>query len=290
MACVISLQMKSQDRVILRSGKVIPCQLISVNNKEITYRDTSALAKDTTMNTSDVLMTEYQSGGIYTFSKPISVIQGTNTVTTNTNITYNTETRAQRKERLLKEWKDKEVLLSNNIIGFYIPEIAFGRLTVSYERLIANKSIGITIPVSLTYDALGALAEFSSNNTNASNTNTNSTNSQTTTSTPKKRNVGTGVIAGIDINYYHDLKPRLKYFFGPRVRYGTDMALGGIEGFTFQLQNGLLKSSRKRTVSSIAIGFGFAQLSENYARSLGLGTYKHYFPWASFTWRLGFRL
>lgn len=76
----------------------------------------------------------------------------------------------------MKEWKEKEALLSNNILGFYIPELVLGRLTVSYERLLANKSMGIKIPFSLTYDALGALAENSAN-TNTTSTSTNSNSS-----------------------------------------------------------------------------------------------------------------
>ena len=91
------------------------------------------------------------------------------------------------------------------------------------------------------------------------------------------------------MNYYYDLKPELKYFFGPRIRYGTDMMLGGIEGLSVQLQNGIFRSRGTKYTSTIGVGFGFFKLSEKYSKYPGYKP-KQVYPWASFTWRLGFRL
>jgi hypothetical protein len=286
----------AQDKVFLRDGKVIPCKIIAISESTISYRDTVPNSTLVTVSKNEVLLAEYQSETIYMFSKPqpeFNLVSKPQTLSATPEIN---ETRQQRADRKMKEWKEKEALLPNNILGFYIPELIMGRLTVSYERLLANKSMGVKIPFSLTYDGLGALAEFSSNNstntnTNSTSTNTNSTNTNNnnTTNAPVQRNRGTGFITGIDVNYYHDLKPKLKYFFGPRVRYGTDMTLGGIEGLTFQIQNGIFKSSGKKMTSTIAFGVGFFKLSEKYATRGGLDT-KQVYPWGSFTWRLGFRL
>ena len=57
-----------------------------------------------------------------------------------------------QKSTLLEEWKEQESMLSNHIIGFYIHQLLWGRFTISYERLFADKTIGIKIPISLTYD------------------------------------------------------------------------------------------------------------------------------------------
>jgi hypothetical protein len=292
----ISVVVVAQDKVFLRDGKVIPCKIIAISDKTISYKDTTQNSTLITLSKNDVLLAEYQSETVYMFSKDQPVFQVENKNTNFPAIPEVNETREQRLERRMKEWKEKEALLPNGILGFYIPELLFGRLTVSYERLLANKSIGIKIPFSLTYDGLGALAEFSSNNSNASNTNTStstntntSTTSNNTTNAPVQRNRGTGFITGIDVNYYHDLKPQLKYFFGPRIRYGTDMTLGGIEGLTFQIQNGIFKSSGKRMTSTLGFGIGFFKLSEKYASRGGFDS-KQVYPWGSFTWRLGFRL
>lgn len=283
-----SLKSNAQDKVFLRDGKVIFCKIVAVSEKTISYKDTTANAALVTLSKNDVLLTEYQSGTIYMFSKeqPSEFIIEKNNTTSFSSMPEIIETREQRKARKMNEWKEQEALLPNGILGFYIPELAFGRLTVSYERLLANKSMGIKVPFSLTYDGLGFLAENSSN-TSSSSTNTNT--STNTTNAQVSRNRGTGFITGIDVNYYHDLKPHLKYYFGPRIRYGTDMTLGGIEGLTFQLQNGIFKSNGKKMTSTLGFGVGFFKLSAKYANRGTFDT-KQVYPWASFTWRLGFRL
>lgn len=289
----VSVTVVAQDKVFLRNGKIIPCKIVAISENTISYRDTIQNSPLITLPKNDVLITEYgKSEAIYMFSKDIPAFTVQNNTTTFSTMPEINETREQRQARKMKEWKEKEALMPNGILGFYIVDLAFGRLTVSYERLLANKSMGIKVPLSLTYDGLGALAEFSANSSNASSTNTSTTNNNSGNGTKNaavKRNVGTGIITGVDINYYHDLKPQLKYFFGPRVRYGTDMTLGGIEGLTFQLQNGIMKSSGKKMTSTLGIGVGFFKLSAKYAGRGGFDS-KQVYPWASFTWRLGFRL
>lgn len=302
MLLFVSLNGLAQDKVFLRDGKVITCKIVAISENTISYMDTVLNAPLVTLPKKDVLLTEYKTGEIYMFSneeQTLKVEKSNATLKVENEVL---ETREQRKERKMKEWKEQEALLSNNILGFYIPELILGRFTVSYERLLANKSIGIKIPLSLTYNPFGALSSMSSSNSsNTSSSTTNTTSSSTNTNSSSNNNSnnnnnnneqpvrGTGFIAGIDVNYYHDIKPSLKYYFGPRLRYGTDMMLGGIEGLTFQLQNGIFKSSGKRFTSTIGFGVGFFKLSEKYANS---GNYdvKQVYPWASFTWRLGFRL
>lgn len=294
-----SLSNLAQDKVFLRNGKIIPCKIVAISEKTISYRDTIPNSAIITLSKNDVLLTEYKTGTIYLFSKPQATINTISFNKTNLATPEIIETREQRKERKMKEWKEQEILLSNNILGFYLPEFFLGRLTISYERLFANKSMGVKIPFSLTYDSFGALGEFSSNSStssssSSSSTSTNgssngSTNNSTTNNSSVKRTRGTGFITGIDVNYYYDLKPQLKYYFGPRIRYGTDMVLGGIEGLTFQLQNGIFKSNGKKMTSTLGFGIGFFKLSQKYVNYAGYEP-KQVYPWASFTWRLGFRL
>lgn len=277
----VSLNTLAQDKVFLRDGKIIPCKIIAISEKTISYRDTIPNSLVVTLSKNDVLIAEYKTGPVYMFNKSSSPLNSVNA--SNKNVSPDViETREQRKERKMKEWKEEEALLPNNILGFYFPELFFGRLTISYERLFANKSMGIKIPFSLTYDSFGAMGEFSSNSSSTSSTNT-------TNNSPIIRTRGTGFITGIDVNYYYDLKPKLKYYFGPRLRYGTDMVLGGIEGLSFQLQNGIFKSSGKKMTSTLGFGVGFFKLSQKYANYPGYEP-KQVYPWASFTWRLGFRL
>ncbi len=260
----------SQDKLFLRKGALLKCKIIAVSEKTITYRDTAANSQLITIPKGDVILAEYQTGVIYIFSSENPIVQQPEVF----------ETRDQRKERKMKEWKTKEHALSDNILGFYIPDLILGRLTMSFERLIANKTVGITVPLSLTYDSFGALA--------AASANSNSVNNGQTVSSPIRRTRGLGFIAGIDVNYYYDLKPELKYYFGPRIRYGTDMVLGGINGLTFQLQNGIFRSRGQNMTSTIGFGVGFVKLTGN--NTVRSRDPKQVYPWASFTWRLGFRL
>lgn len=263
-------QAKAQDQLFFRKGNQVTCKILAISENTISYRDTLEGSPVITVPKTDVILAEYKSGQVYLFSAENAIAVVPEVM----------ETRQQRKERKMKEWKAKEEQLSDNILGFYIPELLFGRFTVSFERLLANKSVGVTVPLSLTYDSFGTLAQASANSSSA--------NTGTTVASPVTRTKGVNFITGLDVSYYYDLKPELKYFFGPRIRYGTDQVLGGIEGVSFQLQNGIFRSRGQKMTSTIGIGFGFVKVLD-----FGFPTSrdpKQVYPWGSFTWRLGFRL
>jgi hypothetical protein len=267
----------AQDKLFFRNGTTVICKISAISENTITYKDTLVNSLANTVSKKEILIAEFKTGQIYIFGsieKPL-----------NTNIDLTFETREQRKERKMKEWQEKEQQLPNGILGFYPVQIIAGRFTVSYERLFANKTMGVTVPVSLTYDMLSVLNALST--PSASSTGTSS--STTTNPSTQPTQSGVGIISGIDLNYYHDLKPELKYFFGPRFRYGTAMTFGGIEYLSFQIQNGIMKSSGKKLTNTLSIGVGFFKLSEKYANYPGYEPNQVY-PTCSVTWRLGFRL
>ncbi len=267
----------SQDKLFFKNGTSIICKIAAISENTITYKDTTVNALSNTVSKNEVLIAEFKTGQIYIFGS------SENKLTVSSDLPV--ETREQRKQRKMKEWQEKEQQLPNGILGFYPVQIIAGRLTVSYERLFANKSMGITVPVSLTYDMLSVLNAIST--PSASSTGTTSNTTSNSGSRPTQS--GVGIISGIDLNYYHDLKPQLKYFFGPRFRYGTAMTFGGIEYLSFQLQNGIMKSSGKKFTNTLSIGVGFFKLSEKYATYPGYEANQVY-PSGSVTWRIGFRL
>ena len=95
-----------------------------------------------------------------------------------------------QKSILIDEWRQQESSMSNHIIGFYIHQLLWGRFTISYERLFADKTIGIKIPMSLTYDPY-----------TRSQSNSPSGNTKNLDEDQKK-----GFIIGLDINSYHDFQ------------------------------------------------------------------------------------
>lgn len=270
----VSIKTFSQDKLFFTNGTYLKCKIIAISENTITYRDTIDESPLMTVLKRDVLIAEYKSGAVYIFDKRKN----------EDTLKSPDEVIAEIEENELKDWKKEEETLSNSILGFYIPSLVLGRLTVSYEKLFAKKSMGITIPLSLTYDPFVAINTTSS----SSSTNTNSSSSSNSNNN-REPTRGVGFITGVDVNYYYDIKPQVKYYFGPRIRYGTDMILGGIEGLTIQLQNGIFKSDGKHLTNTLGFGVGFFKLSAKYANYPGYEP-RQVYPWMSFTWRIGFRL
>lgn len=251
----------SQDKIYFKNGTVVNGKIVSIADKTLSYKDSTNATNIKTVLKQEVVLAEYKNGSVFIFGN-----ENANNSIAQTD--YN-ETRQQRKERKMKEWKEYESKLPDNIIGVYLPEIMLGRLTVSYERLFADKSIGVMIPASLTYNVLGNATTSTDSTTNAYN-----------------YRKGVSYITGLDVNFYTDLRPGLKYSVGPRFRYGTDMLLGGITGYTGQIQNGIFRSKGERFVNSLSVGFGFfVPTSTNFGYNA-----RQVYPWASVNWRLGFRL
>lgn len=263
--CFVMFQsLLAQDKLFLRNNTIIKCKISSINEKTVSYKDSAAAVQITTISKEEIIMAEYKSGEIYVFGKTDA--NEFNKVTTQT---YN-ETSSERKARKMQEWKKEEEKLGDNIIGFYPTTILFGRFAVSYERLFSKKNIGIKLPLMLTYDSKPIWSAFIGN------------------STPYT--TGFGYITGIDLSFYNDLLPKTKYFFGPRIRYGKDIFLE-LEGFTAQIQNGILRSRGEHFTSTFAVGFGVSKIATVYGTTAGSGlSDQKIYPSFSVTWRLGFRL
>lgn len=254
--CLITQTTFAQDKLFLRNNTTLFCKIASINEKTVSYRDSVGATQITTISKENIIMAEYKTGEIYVFGKAEA---------TSAPAILN-ETSSERKARKMQEWKKEDESLRNNIIGFEPIGFFIGRFGASYERLLNNKNIGIKIPMLLSYNFLG-----------------------------DSSNKKVGFITGLDVNFYQDLKPNTKYFFGPRVRYGTDMFLGNIEGITAQLNNGIFVSRGKSFTNTIGLGFGFFKFTRsltNTNNTINGGTYdyKKLYPSFSITWRLGFRL
>lgn len=252
----------AQDKLFLKNGTKLNCKLVAIAKNTITYRDSINNLK--TVLKSDAIIAEYATGEVYIFSGEKIVTENDTSTKPLTNKEVN--------ELLFKEWKKKEKTWGNSIIGCCPFQLFVGRATVSYEYLFSEKSIGVLIPFSLTFNP------YSGNNSSSGSSSNNS----------NIRPSGTGLISGFDVNYYYDIEDGLKYYFGPRVRYGTDVLLGSIEGLTVQLQNGIMICESEEFVANAGMGVGFFKLSEKYSNWAGYEPNQVY-PWMSFTLRIGYR-
>lgn len=255
MMLVSSITM-AQDKVVFKNGRKLSCKIMAINPSTITYKDSANAEKMITVPKTDVLMAEFSnSGSVYIF--------GNDNTSPSATITKSKDRYADAREH------EKE--MGDNIIGFQIPDLLFGRFTLTYERLFFEKQIGVAIPVSLSFDR-NALFQSTTNDTTAGG---------------KKVNKNLGWVTGVDLNYYFHSKGYSKFFVGPRFRYGTDASLGNVTAYTIQFQNGMLLSNSKHFASTLAIGFGFVRILA--APGGGAFSPNQSYPWGSFTFRLAFR-
>jgi hypothetical protein len=248
---------KAQDKLIFKTGKKVNCKVLSIDASTVSYSDSVSTQK--TAAKKDLIMAE-KNGAVFIFGASENSFP-TYSTSSDKPFDYN-ESRAKAR-------KEKEKTFSNNIIGIQIPDLVFGRLTMTYERLFNEKQIGITIPASLSYDPrilFSGLQDTASVRQN-----------------PIRTNVG--FITGLDINYYFARKSYSKFFVGPRLRYGTDVYLQNLTGYSVQLQNGFLAcSSNGKMASTFAFGVGFVRVT-----SFNGIDPRQSFPWMSVTIRIGFR-
>jgi hypothetical protein len=149
-------------------------------------------------------------------------------------------------------------------------EIFAGRATFIFEQLTKDGRIGIAIPVSLTFDPFGPIYALPIDTVNFS------------------RITGVNFITGADLNIYIGKKPNATFFLGPRLRYGTDVFLSNITGFSYQTQLGWrFGRPGSRFVSHLSVGYGFVRIFNSPAGPL-IDSNQSY-GWYSLNYRLGVR-
>jgi hypothetical protein len=156
------------------------------------------------------------------------------------------------------------------VLGVQPFEALWGRATVVYEHMFLDGKVGVALPLSITYNTVKNPDYLIVDSVWAAGL--------------KK----VSFITGLDVNFYVGKKENRKFFIGPRFRYGTDITLENIEGFTLQSQLGWRFAKESgRVCQHLAFGFGFARIL-----STSLGPFpepKQFFGWCSVTYRLSFR-
>jgi hypothetical protein len=148
----------------------------------------------------------------------------------------------------------------------------FGRATIVYERFTKDNKVGFVFPLSLTFDPIGTLY-----------------NSRIDTSMNSvKRIKGVNFIGGMDVNFYIGKNEHTKFFVGPRIRYGTDMFLRGIEAYSIQTQFGWkIGNPAKASIQHLSFGFGLVRILSSPAGALI--SPKQSYGWYSLNYRVGIK-
>ncbi len=158
--------------------------------------------------------------------------------------------------------------IKRNSLGMQPVDIFTGRITFVYERLNSSGNIGVAFPLSLTFDPVGGLIKQDS-------------------SLFIERIPGVKFITGLDVLFYIVEKENSRLFIGPRIRYGTDMFLGNLEGYTIQTQIGYRFGKTDRKFSQhLSAGFGVAGILTPPAGAMVQSG--QFFSWFSINYRLAF--
>lgn len=166
----------------------------------------------------------------------------------------------------------KNKILPRNIISAQPIGLLFGRATIVYERLSEDAKIGLAIPLSITFDPFGTMYN------SRLDTNQNAI----------KRISGVKFITGFDLNFYLGNRKNKKFFVGPRVRYGTDLFMRNVEGYTIQTQMGWKFSKpENKLVQHLSLGFGFVRVL-SIAGSTLIDP-KQSYSWFSLNYRVGIK-
>lgn len=162
----------------------------------------------------------------------------------------------------------KNITGKRNVISVHPLSFLLGRFTVGFEHLNKEGTIGFYFPLSLTFDSFTAV-KFNYNVLGY-----------------RKKSSGVNFIGGMDVNFYIGRGKHIKFFVGPRVRYGVDMLLGNIEAYTIQTQFGWrLNNSANKISQHLSVGFGFARILSSQAGNLV--NPKQSYGWGSINYRIG---
>lgn len=159
-----------------------------------------------------------------------------------------------------------------NAFGMQPFGIMVGRVTFVYERFVKDNSVGFAFPISLTFDPSGKLY---------------SSGIDTSGNAPKRLS-GVNFIGGLDVNFYMGKNETSKFFVGPRIRYGTDMFMEGIEAYSAQTQFGWKYGKPdKPFIQHLSFGFGVVRILSSPAGARISS--KQSYPWFSMNYRLGIK-
>jgi hypothetical protein len=111
----VTLILSAQDKLILKDGKVLYVNIVSIHENQVTYTDTTAEAKIYQIPSNELVLLETKAGTLKLIRIKDSITQPT------------------------KKY--------NNAIGIIPSDIALSRFTLAYERILTKKQhVGLMIP------------------------------------------------------------------------------------------------------------------------------------------------
>lgn len=155
-----------------------------------------------------------------------------------------------------------------NLLGVQPLDIFVGRIGLYYERLSLDDKLGVVIPFSLSFNPFGSLYKSARS--------------------PALSARGVyNYIGGLDLNVYPMEGEFTKLFFGPRLRYGTDVMLNQSEALSVQTQFGLrIGNKDSRFIQHASFGIGFVKVISS--KGLAITNKQEFRGWYSLNYRASF--
>lgn len=248
LALLFSLALQAQDKLFFTDGSVQTGIVVSIAKEHIFFKKSDTSAVQK-ISKSQLLLLENYRGVRYLFGPEKGAAIG------------------QPADTSMEKHNPRQ-----NYFGIQPFAILLGRGTFVYEHYSANDKVGIVVPLSLTFDPIGLLYN------SGVDTNRNAL----------KRISGVNFIVGLDVNFYVGKNKSARFFIGPRARYGTDLFLRGIEGYSLQTQLGWrLEDARGIFTQHISLGFGFVNILS--APGGRVVSPDNFYGWYSINYRLGIR-
>ena len=174
-------------------------------------------------------------------------------------------------EKIISSISDSIKLKQNNV-GLQPFNFLLGRFTFNYERLTKDNKIGLMIPLSITFNPLNNIYKSFADSTYKT----------------LIHKSGTNIISGFDVNFYIGKKQNSKFYLGPRFRYGTDLFITTIEGYSLQTQFGYkLQNPKHNFTQHLSVSFGFIRVT-SLAFNASINS-KQSYTWYSVNYRVGIK-
>lgn len=238
------LTLHAQDKLYFVNGKTQTGVLVSMNKDIVFFKnnDTAFVRK---ILKKDLIMVEDYRGARYIFGND-----------------------AVKNDSLTKKTNGS---FRQNALGIQPLGVLLGKAGVFYEYINRKQTVGLVIPLILTFDPVGILY-----------------NPTTDSGQVIARSARISFITGADINYYVGSGKIAKFFMGSKFRYGTDIFLGNIEYYTLQAQLGWrFGKPSGRIFQHLCFGYGFAGIVSSPIPRLVLT--RNYYGIGSLTYRISYR-
>lgn len=235
----LSVAVKAQDKIFFKNGTLKQESIVSIGKDYVFIRnnDNTAINK---YPLSEIRMIERYDGRVLIYSD---------------------------KRPALDSIPKKKSVLKRNSLSVRPLSFLLGRLTAEYEYLNEEGTVGFVFPLSVTFDPVGPIYQYSLRY-------------------GATRSKGYNFVGGADINFYIGKHEDVKFFIGPRLRYGVDVFLGNIEAYSIQTQFGWRAGKADGKITQrFSMGFGFARILSSQAGNLV--DPKQSYGWGSINYSIG---